>query len=98
MFDPVTHHSLEDGTAGIEDSPLQGINVNNSISKGKFPGSRPDPTKFGTLWRSTTTSPEEICTVSDGSNSRNFKLDARLGGAPQKLLHIHTFTNGGVEN
>ena len=37
-------HSLEDGTAGIEDKLLQSHNVNNFISKGKFPGPRPDST------------------------------------------------------
>ena len=70
--------SLEDGTAGIEDKQLQRHKVNNFISKGKFPGQRPDSTKFGSLWLSATMSQEEIGTVSDVSNSRNHKLDAKL--------------------
>ena len=71
-------HSLEDGTACIEDKLLQSHNLNNFISKGKFPGERPDSTKVGSLWLSATMSQEEIGTVSDGSNSRNHKLDAKL--------------------
>ena len=35
-------HTLEDGTAGLEDKLLQIHNVNNFISKGKFPGPRLD--------------------------------------------------------
>ena len=36
LFDPVTRHSLEDGTGSIEDNPLQGTNVNSSIPKGEI--------------------------------------------------------------
>ena len=43
-------HTLEDGTAGIEDKLLQIHNVNNFISNGKFPGPGLDSTKFGSLW------------------------------------------------
>ena len=43
-------HTLEDGTVCIEDKLLQNHNVNNSTSKGKFPGLRLDSTKFGPLW------------------------------------------------
>ena len=71
-------HTLEDGTAAIEDKMLQSHKVNNFISKGKFPGPRLDSTKFGSLWLSATMSQEEIGTVSDGSNSRNHKLDSKL--------------------
>ena len=34
LFDPVTRHSLEDGTVDVEDSPLQGIKC--KVGKSSF--------------------------------------------------------------
>ena len=78
LFDLITDHSLENGTVGIEENLMQRRKVNNSISKGKFPGRKPDSMKFGTLSLNSTTTQEEFCTMSVNPKPLNLRPDARL--------------------
>ena len=68
----ITKHTLEGATISIEDNLLQSRNVYNSPRRADCPILRPNSSKLSTLWLSSTTSQEELCTMS------NLQLDAWL--------------------
>ena len=78
MFDPVTRHSLEDGTASVQEKPLQGTNVSCSIS---HVGVTSSETRIDEIWTSrvqSTCVADGACTVSDNLSSCALKLDSKL--------------------
>ena len=77
MFDPVTRHSLKDGTASVQEKPLQGTNVSCSIS---HVGVTSSETRNDEIWTSrvqSTCVADGACTVSDNLSSCDLKLDSK---------------------
>ena len=78
LFVRVTRRSLDDGTAGVQDEPLQGINVSRSIS---HVGVASFETRIDEIWSSRAQSAcvaDGACTVSENLNSSALRHDSKL--------------------